>query len=205
MKKKSSRIFRGDTMPNLDNTLRSINRRIDRIAYKFGLDSQEYMRQKTILTALLPEQYIATNEKGIIRIIRGKTALQGLERYKSKIDTIVRLQLKEGTAIDLLQKYMKQLPGATIKDVRRMAKREFEISKKSDTFFYELAKELNVAHYFKRRKGMKGKQALDEYRKIVEDVVAEYEKSMGKTVRANQKPVSMSKKELLKRMKKRGV
>lgn len=191
-------------MATLDNTLRSINRRVDRIAYEFGINSKEYQRQKTILTAMLPQQYIDTNAKGVIRVVRGKVALQGLSKMESKVDTIVKLQLREGTAVDQAQKYHEELPGASIQDIRRMALREYEISKKSDTFFYELAQELNVQHYFKRRKGLHGKAAADEYRKIVSDVVEEYEKSLGKSVKGNMKSAALSKQELLRRMKKRG-
>lgn len=166
--------------------------------------SVEYMNQKAIITTILPSNFVVIEKDGRVRIKRGKTALQGLENILDKIDTIEHLQQREGTAIDQEQKYLQEYPQATIQDVRRMALRNFEKTKSSDNFFYELARELNITNMFKSRKGLTGQAARDKYREIVDNIVLEYEKTLLNHVVGNTTPYKMNKNELLSRMQKRG-
>ncbi|MBD5231190.1 MAG: hypothetical protein HDS66_03430 [Bacteroidales bacterium] len=187
----------------LDDRLRTINRRIDRIAYEFGMRSVEYMNQKAIITQVLPSNFVHISEDGKVRIKRGKLALEGLERIIDKIETVERLQAREGSAVDQAQKYHDEFPGASIKDIRRMALRNFEKTKASDNFFYELANELNVTSYFHDRKGLKGIDAILKYDEIIERIVSDYESSLNKKAGGNVKPYTMTKSELAERMKRR--
>lgn len=130
----------------IDSLVRSINRRISDIANLFGVESEQYMRQKAFLYELLPDAILRINdETGIIRVRRGWHVEPELERQRDLLEKMYELQKSFGTAIEQAQPYIQQ--GLNRKQIKETAEMEYSMKKSSDDYIYELWKSLPDSAY----------------------------------------------------------
>lgn len=189
----------------MDDLLRSINRRASDIATKFGKESTEYMRQKSLISAILPETLVKRTKDGVVRVTRSKAYQPALDHYRKALEDIYELQLREGTASEQAQKYYKRGVKATPSNLKKAAEENFVYNRDRDEYIYTLAKELGIEYLFKSRKGKTGEDARNEWRKIMNAILREYEKQIDEKLAGKRTPFFTNREELKKRMERRNI
>lgn len=173
----------------LDSLVRSINRRIDDIVDYYGLESEEYMKQKAFLYNAIPESLKTYGKNKALHVKRGKMISQDLKNNIELLQNLYDWQIREGTAREQAQQPRYQ--GLTRKQIKEVAPHYHDMKKQSSSFIYDAFTELeeseekrSLEEILHSRLGTHGSQANEIFQRFTQRLL-QYQQMENKRILEN--------------------